>query len=300
MRIERTRQDPSPDPGRPPTFVTDDTHWWDGSQIYGRDPAFAAGDPLGRAREAAAGRGRAHPARHRGAHRPLGRCGQLLGRPRALALPVHARAQRDLRPPARDPSGARRRRALRQGAARRRRADGQDPHRRLDAGDHRSPDVGSRPAGELVGPRGRETRQALRPHYVERGDPRHPGLADEPPRRPLFAHRRVRRRLPHAPADPGRLQLPLARKRCRASGAHARGARRAARARAAERDVDGRRCSTRSAPRILARSPCTTSHASSRTSTARTGRTSIWPRSTSCACASAACRATTSSGGCST
>ena len=25
----------------PPTFVTDDTHWWDGSQIYGRDPAFA-------------------------------------------------------------------------------------------------------------------------------------------------------------------------------------------------------------------------------------------------------------------
>ena len=32
----------------------------------------------------------------------------------------------------------------------------------------------------------------------------------------------------------------------------------------------------------------------------RTGRTSIWPRSTSCACASAGCRATTSSGGCST
>ena len=25
----------------PPTFVTDDTHWWDGSQIYGRDAAFA-------------------------------------------------------------------------------------------------------------------------------------------------------------------------------------------------------------------------------------------------------------------
>jgi Animal haem peroxidase len=42
MRIERTRPDPSPDPEGPPTFVTDDTHWWDGSQIYGRDPAFAA------------------------------------------------------------------------------------------------------------------------------------------------------------------------------------------------------------------------------------------------------------------
>ncbi len=41
MTIERTRRDPSADADGPPTFVTDDTHWWDGSQIYGRDPAFA-------------------------------------------------------------------------------------------------------------------------------------------------------------------------------------------------------------------------------------------------------------------
>src|SRR5262245_3017434 len=41
MRIERTRPDPSPELGAAPTFVTDDTHWWDASQIYGRDPAFA-------------------------------------------------------------------------------------------------------------------------------------------------------------------------------------------------------------------------------------------------------------------
>ncbi len=41
MPIQRTRRDPSADPDGPPTFVTDDTHWWDGSQIYGRDPAFA-------------------------------------------------------------------------------------------------------------------------------------------------------------------------------------------------------------------------------------------------------------------
>ena len=58
--------------------------------------------------------------------------------------------------------------------------------------------------------------------------------------------------------------------------------------------------STRSARRIQARSPCITTPASSRTSTAPTGRTSIWPGSTSCACVSAGCRATTSSGGCST
>ena len=41
MQIQRTRADPSASPDGPPTFVTDDTHWWDGSQIYGRDPRFA-------------------------------------------------------------------------------------------------------------------------------------------------------------------------------------------------------------------------------------------------------------------
>jgi hypothetical protein len=41
MTIPRTRRDPSADPNGPATFVTDDTHWWDASQIYGRDVAFA-------------------------------------------------------------------------------------------------------------------------------------------------------------------------------------------------------------------------------------------------------------------
>ena len=42
MRIERTRNDPFPDGnGAPATWVTTDSHWWDGSQIYGSDPAFA-------------------------------------------------------------------------------------------------------------------------------------------------------------------------------------------------------------------------------------------------------------------
>jgi Animal haem peroxidase len=41
MQIPRTRPDPSYDPsaGGPPTFVSDDSHWWDGSQIYGSFPA---------------------------------------------------------------------------------------------------------------------------------------------------------------------------------------------------------------------------------------------------------------------
>ncbi len=41
MKIPRTHADPTTDPNQPLTYVTDDTHWWDGSQIYGRDPAFA-------------------------------------------------------------------------------------------------------------------------------------------------------------------------------------------------------------------------------------------------------------------
>jgi hypothetical protein len=43
MQIPRTHRDPSGDADGPPTFVTDDTHWWDGSQIYGRNVAFAEG-----------------------------------------------------------------------------------------------------------------------------------------------------------------------------------------------------------------------------------------------------------------
>jgi hypothetical protein len=44
MAIPRTRRDPSSDqdPRTPDTFITDDSHWWDGSQIYGSDERFAA------------------------------------------------------------------------------------------------------------------------------------------------------------------------------------------------------------------------------------------------------------------
>jgi hypothetical protein len=42
MRIKRTEPDPNPDGSKsPPTFVTHDSHWWDGSQIYGSDERFA-------------------------------------------------------------------------------------------------------------------------------------------------------------------------------------------------------------------------------------------------------------------
>jgi hypothetical protein len=40
MRIKKTHPDPSPSPG-PPTYVTDDTHWWDASQLYGGTREYA-------------------------------------------------------------------------------------------------------------------------------------------------------------------------------------------------------------------------------------------------------------------
>jgi Animal haem peroxidase len=44
MRIRRTRRDPSyKESEGPPTYVTSDSHWWDGSQIYGNSEKFAAG-----------------------------------------------------------------------------------------------------------------------------------------------------------------------------------------------------------------------------------------------------------------
>lgn len=42
MRIERTAPDPNPDPTGPATFTTQDSHWWDASQIYGTTAEFAS------------------------------------------------------------------------------------------------------------------------------------------------------------------------------------------------------------------------------------------------------------------
>jgi hypothetical protein len=44
MRVPKTPVDPQkrPDPKRPPAYVNDNSHWWDGSQIYGSTPAVQA------------------------------------------------------------------------------------------------------------------------------------------------------------------------------------------------------------------------------------------------------------------
>jgi len=51
MRILRTREDPTRTPeeeGLPPTHINVDTHWWDGSQIYGSDKETQARVRTGR------------------------------------------------------------------------------------------------------------------------------------------------------------------------------------------------------------------------------------------------------------
>lgn len=42
MRVERTPPDPHPSPAGPPTFTTQESHWWDASQMYGTTPEFAS------------------------------------------------------------------------------------------------------------------------------------------------------------------------------------------------------------------------------------------------------------------
>jgi hypothetical protein len=41
MHIPRTLDEPDAGDGSAPTWATSDSHWWDGSQIYGKDEAFA-------------------------------------------------------------------------------------------------------------------------------------------------------------------------------------------------------------------------------------------------------------------
>ena len=99
--------------------------------------------------------------------------------------------------------------ALRPGPARQRGADGEDPHGRVDAGDHRRT---RRRCTGMHATGGASSASASTRRFgrlsQQRAPQRHPRLADEPPRRALLAHRGVRRRLPDAPAAARRLHVP--------------------------------------------------------------------------------------------
>ena len=55
MVIPRTIADPTRPPGDtsgPPTYLNTETHWWDGSQLYGNNADDAEDGPVRRGRQA--------------------------------------------------------------------------------------------------------------------------------------------------------------------------------------------------------------------------------------------------------
>ena len=264
-----------------------------------------AAHALGWARQAVPGRD--HPLRPtvdaRGARRRHGRDeGELVARARHAPHVVHAGAQRDLRSPRPVLPAPGRRAALRPRAPDQCRPDRQDPHRRVD---HRDPgrlDHGNGHARQLVGRAGREVPGSLRSPHQERGVQRHPRLGSLLPRRAVRDDGGVRRRLPHAPVDPRRLQPPLGGRRHNRRRAAVPADRRHVHARRAARSTTRRgrllllvrheQPGRDRAPQLPEPPP--------RVRARPTAIPSTWPRSTSCGTGSAGCRATTSSGASST
>ena len=153
---------------------------------------------------APADRGRRPPARPRHGRPPERRHQQLVDRPVAAPLALRQGAQRHLRAAGRRLSAPHRRPALRRGPARQLRGDGQDPHGRVDARRAPPPHHPRRDARQLVRDAGAAGLAPAAPPDAPGLPDRHPRLAARRPRGALRADGGVRRRLPHAPADPRR------------------------------------------------------------------------------------------------
>ena len=204
--LPRTARDPHADAEPPRTFVNTETHWWDASQVYGATRSSSARSAVrdwapGKVAIGADGLIDVDPARAGQLRRPR----RLVGRPRAAAHAVHARAQRRLRRAARGLSVVERRPGVRQGPPGGRRPDRQDPHRRVDDRDPRPPRAADRHARQLVRPRRGADPPAARPAQPQRDHQRHPRLRHRPPLRAVLDHRGVRGGLPDAPAHARRL-----------------------------------------------------------------------------------------------
>ena len=180
------------------------------------------------------GRQAAHPVQRQAAHRAdrtaagrsrhggalLGLHRQLVDRPGDAAYALHPRAQLHLRP-ARAPEPALdRRTALPQGEADQLGVDGEDPHHRMDSRDRAEPDHRDGDERQLVRARRRGSPGRARLPRRQGAARRHRRLERRPSHRPVFADGGVRLRLPDAPADSGRLRLPLGghRPACSRSG----------------------------------------------------------------------------------
>ena len=157
------------DQGQPATYRNTETHWWDGSQIYGSDlarqrlvrtdPASGQLRPDGKIHLDAQGHLPVDATSDLAESRALRREWQLVGRAVGPAHAVCARAQCDRGPAARRLPHGRWRMAVPEGAAGERRPHCQDPHRRMDAGADELAGRAHGHARKLLGP----ARRALRP-----------------------------------------------------------------------------------------------------------------------------------------
>ena len=146
MRVPRSVPDPAPAGStRPPAYANPNSHWWDASQIYGSDPRsppkLRTGEG-GKLKVESTNLLPVDPAT--GVHLTGFTDNWWIG----LAM-LHTlftlRAQPHLRSAGKGASRLERRSTVRQGQVDQRRADGQDPHGRVDAG-HRASSRSSRRA----------------------------------------------------------------------------------------------------------------------------------------------------------
>ena len=129
---------------RPPAYVNENSHWWDGSQVYGSTTAEQAMLRAGTRRQDAGAGPTAGSDSTTSDRREITGFTENRGSASACCTPVRARAQRHLRPPQAGTSRLGRRTAVPAGAPGQRGADGQDPHRRVDAGDPAAPVISAR------------------------------------------------------------------------------------------------------------------------------------------------------------
>ena len=270
----RATRAPNPN-GGPPTWVNTETHWWDGSQIYGSDAERRR--RCAPASTASCGSTSAGCFRRSSSSAPRlrGRAGNALGRARrcctacscASTTPSATTCTSDIPSSSDDELYDKARLVTR--------ADREDPHGRVDAGDHRPPDDGARRMqGNWWGLAGERFAQAVRPHHARTSVIRGlVGRARRPPRRAVLADRGVRLGLPHAPADARRVtrSARCATTRCSQERTFRELGALDVRERL-RRDRDGRRPLLARHRRTRARSRCTTSRASCRSSTAPDGK----------------------------
>ena len=283
-----------------PGFTNKTSPWWDGSEVYGADA-----DKAGQLREGAKLRidSRGIPAGGPQRARDHRFQRELVARAQQPAHALRTRAQRPVRRAPRALSGLERRADLSDGTSDRFRADREDPHGRVDAGDPWHQDHRRRSQGQLERPSGpRLAEQAGHLAARRPGVRGHPEDDARPPRRAVLTDRGFRHRLPAPSAASGRLPLrrPPERRVARPSRLPRHpgrdGRRRDARVRPREHAVLARHLASRAPSRsttILGR--CRSSSATARSSTCRSS-TSFAPDDVACPVTTTSARACTSRG----